>query len=108
MFNYSQQLMKKYQNKMKKTHGIFVDDDMAQMHLESFATLFLSLKPEIAEANFDVRSKPSEQGVSMKRSVIDTPRALGTSTKAKVDSAIINNSQGLGLVLPPTPGNGKK
>lgn len=100
--------MKKYQDYMKTTHGVFVDDDIAQMHLESFATLLHALRTEKAEANFDVRSKPSQQGVSMERSAVDTPRLLGTSTKAKVDSAVINKSHSSGLVLPPTLGNGKK
>jgi hypothetical protein len=41
--------MKKYQHYMKTTHGILVDDDTAQIHLESLATLFLALRKPIEE-----------------------------------------------------------
>lgn len=78
---------------MKKNHGVFVCDDEAQLHLESFATLFLALKPETAEADGDVLEQPYEHS------------EYGTSTEAPVDSAVANN--GRGVVLPPTLGTGK-
>ncbi len=88
--------MNKYQDYMKNNHGIFVCDDEAQIHLESFATLFLALKPETAEADGDVLEQPYEHS------------EYGTSTEAPVDSAVYKpNPEGRGVVLPPTLGNGK-
>lgn len=82
---------------MKNTHGIFICDDEVQIHLESFATLFLALKPETAEADGDVREKPHEHS------------ECGIRTEAPVDSAVYKaNPEGRGVVLPPTLGNGKK
>jgi hypothetical protein len=49
MFNYSENLMNRYQEYMEKYHGILIEDDTAHMHLESFATLFLALRKPIEE-----------------------------------------------------------
>ncbi len=44
MQSYKKKLIERYKKYMKENHDYFVDNEEAQIHLESLATLFLSFK----------------------------------------------------------------
>jgi hypothetical protein len=47
--SFSQKIIKRYQNYMKTTHGVFVDEEQAELELLSLTDLYALFKPKSEE-----------------------------------------------------------